>query len=796
LIGMNKKTDFSGFLVFDGGMGTMLQNHGIKIGELPESYNLLYPEIVEKIHAEYVKAGADIITANTFGANKYKLKNSEYSLGEIIRSGVAIAQKAAKDRLVALNIGPIGQLMKPYGSLSFEEAYDVFAEQVRVGSNAGADLILIETMSDVYEAKAAILAAKENSSLPVFCTMTFQQDGRTLTGTDPLTMVNIIQGLGVQALGINCSLGPKEINPLVELVLKYSKVPVITQPNAGLPKVVNGNTVFDISPGEFAEYARIMAGMGVSMFGGCCGTNPHHIKALRKKLSGLKPIKRSVKSITAASSPTNTVLFDGGIKVIGERINPSGKSKLKNALINGDTEYILLEAVKQRDKGAHILDVNVGLPKIDEKVSMVNIIKELQSVIDLPLQIDSVRSDVIEAAVRIYNGKPLINSANGKKSVMEQIFPIAKKYGACVICLTLDEDGIPTKAESRFEIAEKIIEKAREYGINKEDLIIDCLTLTASSQQSQVKETVKALALIKKSLGVKTTLGISNVSFGLPCRGLLNRTFLATALGAGLDAPIIDPLDDEMMAAVNAFNVLWSHDKNAANYIDIYKEKKEKPILISKHLHKNLHQIILNGLKEEAASKTISLLQKTEPMDIIEKYLIPSLNIVGQKYERGEIFLPQLIQSAEAVKKAFQVIKNHISDNKEKIADMCRGKIVLATVRGDIHDIGKNIVKILLENYGFEVIDLGKDVPEEDIVRVVRENRISLVGLSALMTTTVKSMENTINALKEEGLDCKVMVGGAVLNTSYAKMIKADYYGKDALASVKIAKKVFEGVGI
>jgi 5-methyltetrahydrofolate--homocysteine methyltransferase len=792
---MTRKIDFSGFLIFDGGMGTMLQAHAIKIGELPESYNFLHPEIVEKIHDEYVKAGADIITANTFGANRYKLKGFEYGVEEIIENGVEIARRAAKDRLVALDIGPIGQLMKPYGSLSFEEAYNTFAQQVRAGAGAGADLILIETMSDVYEAKAAILAAKENSSLPVFCTMTFQQDGRSLTGTDPLTMVNIIQGLGVQALGINCSLGPKEIMPLVEQVLKYSKVPVITQPNAGLPKVVDGNTVFDISPYEFAEYAGIMAEMGVYVLGGCCGTNPDHIKALRNKLADLKPIKRKVETITAVSSSSNTVIFGEGIKIIGERINPTGKNKLKHALINGDTEYILLEAVKQRDKGAHILDVNTGLPEIDEKALMVNIIKEIQSIVALPLQIDSARSDVIEAAVRIYNGKPLINSANGKKSVMEQIFPIAKKYGACVICLTLDETGIPAKAEERFEIAKKMVEKAQEYGISKEDLIIDCLALTASSQQDQVKETVKALALIKERLGVKTTLGISNVSFGLPNRGLLNRTFLAAALGAGLDAPIMDPLNDDMMATVDAFNVLWNHDKKAAYYIS-HTGKKENLILKLEHSDKDLQNIIINGLKEEASSKTNTLLQEIGPMDIVEKYLIPSLNIVGQKYERRDIFLPQLIQSAETVKKAFQVIKDHMMNNKEENVDMCRGKIVLATVRGDIHDIGKNIVKILLENYGFEVIDLGKDVPEEDIVRVVRENRVSLVGLSALMTTTVKSMENTINALRQEGLDCKVMVGGAVLNDSYAKMIKADYYGKDALASINIAKEVFRDAGI
>ncbi|MDD4570414.1 MAG: dihydropteroate synthase [Tepidanaerobacteraceae bacterium] len=624
----------------------------------------------------------------------------------------------------------------------------------------------------------------------MICTMTFQQDGRTLTGTDPLTMVNIVQGLGVKALGLNCSLGPKEILPLIAEILKYSKVPVMAQPNAGLPKVVDGKTVFDIEPQVFANYAKIMAEKGVTILGGCCGTNSNHIKALKRKLADLKPVQRKVEKITAVSSASETTIIGKGISIVGERINPTGKKNLKKALRNNDTEYILHEAVKQRDAGVHILNVNVGLPDIHEKAVMVNVIKEIQSIVNLPLQIDSSIGDVIEAAVRIYNGKPLINSVNGKQKVMEEIFPIAKKYGACVVCLTLDEGGIPAKAEERLKIAKKIVQKAAEFGIDREDLIIDCLVLTASAQQDQVIETIKALTMVKEKLDVKTTLGISNISYGLPKRELLNRTFLAAALKAGLDAPILNPLDEEMTGIINAFNVLWGNDKNAANYIATYGGLKKKPAL-TEPSKPNLEKMIINGIKEEAASMTKVMLKKLCPANIVDTYLIPSLDIVGRKYEEGEIFLPQLIQSAETVKEAFKVIKNHLAENKDKNMDIIKGKIVLATVRGDIHDIGKNIVKILLENYGFEVIDLGKDVPEEEIVRRVKEDKVALVGLSALMTTTVKSMENTIRVLREEVVDCKIMVGGAVLDDKYAQKIGADYYGKDARESVRIAQEFF-----
>ncbi len=790
---MSKQIDFSNFIVFDGAMGTMLQTYGLKAGELPESYNILHPEIIEKIHGAYLDAGADVITTNTFGANRIKLSKYGYDVGEIVKSGVKIALKAAGKRLVALDIGPIGQLMKPYGTLSFSEAYELFKEQVIAGADAGADLILIETMSDIYEMKAAILAAKENCNLPVAATMTFQQDKRTLTGTDPLTMVNVICGLGVNALGINCSLGPKEILPLIEEVLSYSKIPVIAQPNAGMPKIIDGKTVFNVEPDEFARYAKIMAEKGVTILGGCCGTNPEHIRALSHVLAGLEPVKRQVEPITAASSFSKTVIIGEGITVIGEKLNPTGRKHLKEALKSNDMEYVLRQALAQQDAGAHILNVNAGLPEIDEKAVMINIIRELQSTVSVPLQIDSTDSDVIEAAVRIYNGKPIINSVNGKLKVMEEIFPIAKKYGACVVGLTLDENGIPAKAKDRFKIAENIVKTASKYGIAKEDLIIDCLVIAASAQQDEVREIIKATRLVKERLGVKTILGVSNISFGLPNRTLLNRTFLALALEAGLDAPIIDPTDEEVMGTINAFNVLWGYDKYANNYIAAYAPKDKKPAVkaFSAADVADIEDIIINGLKEEAASKVRAMLKTMSPTQIIDEHLVPSLDIVGRKYEAGEIFLPQLIQSAETAKRAFEVIKHHIIETNGGKAEFSKGKIILATVRGDIHDIGKNIVKILLENYGFEVIDLGKDVPEDEIIHRIKQDNVSLVGLSALMTTTAQNMAQTIKAIREAGLGCKIMVGGAVVNAEFAKSIGADYYGRDAQESVRIAQEFF-----
>ncbi|MGH4050113.1 MAG: homocysteine S-methyltransferase family protein [Clostridium sp.] len=787
---MYKKINFNNFLLFDGAMGTMLHKYGIQRGELPESYNVLHPETIEKIHKEYLDAGCDVITTNTFGANKYKLKNTQYTVEQIVDSAVKIAKKVAGDKLVALDIGPIGQLMEPLGTLSFESAYEVFTQQIKIGARAGADIILIETMSDIYEAKAAILAAKENSNLPVICTMSYQDDGRTLTGTDPITMVNVLQSLGIDALGVNCSLGPNEMLPIITEILKYSSIPVIVQPNAGLPKLSGTEAVYDVCAHEFAQYAKIMAEMGVSILGGCCGTTSDHIKAIKDVLYDLSPLKRNVKKFTAVSSPSLTILLGEEVKIIGERINPTGKKKLKEALKNNNIDYILQEAINQRDAGAHILDVNVGLPEIDEQEVMIRVIKELQSIINLPLQIDSVRPDVIESAVRIYNGKPLINSVNGKDEVMDSIFPIVKKYGTCVIGLTIDEDGIPPTAEGRLKVAEKIIKRAAEFGIDKSDIIIDCLVLTASAQQSEVKETIRAVQLVKNTLGVKTTLGVSNVSFGLPQRGLLNRTFLAAALTVGLDAPILNPLSEDMMTTINAFNVLWNNDIASTKYINIYSSFEGKSVTHNPSTTKDLSTIIIDGMKEEASKTTKELLKTMPAMEVVNTYLIPSLDIVGKKYETGEIFLPQLLQSAETVKKSFEVIKEKMMESTDK--KISKGSIVLATVRGDIHDIGKNIVKILLENYGFDVIDLGKDVHEDVIVNAVRSGNIKLVGLSALMTTTVRSMGETIKALKDNNLDCTILVGGAVLNEEYAKMIGADYYAKDATQTVKFARKLFD----
>ena len=788
---MNHKLNLDGFLIFDGAMGTMLQSYGMKAGELAESYNLERAEVIAGIHRAYIEAGAQVLTTNTFSANRFKLAGTGLDQAAVIRTAVEIARWAAEDNLVALDIGPLGQLMEPYGTLSFDAAYEAFAEQIQVGAAAGADLILIETMSDPYEAKAAILAARENADLPIICTMTFQEDGRTLTGADPLTMVNILQSLGVSALGFNCSLGPKEILPLVQEALKFTRVPVIVQPNAGLPQLIGEETIFQITPADFAAYGREMAAAGVRILGGCCGTTPAHIKALKEVLAEVKPVATKAPRFTAASSATTTVTLGGPVKIIGERINPSGKRRLQKALRQGDLDYLLREAVDQQDHGAHILDLNVGLPEIDEKAVMVKAIKEIQGVVTLPLQIDSVNPEVIEAAARIYNGRPIINSVSGEAKSLAAILPIVKKYGCLVVALTLDEQGIPATAEERLAIAERIVKTAAEYGIPKEDIIVDCLVLTASAQQREVQETIKAVRLVKEKLNVKTTLGVSNVSFGLPARDLLNRTFLAAALAAGLDAPIMNPLDTAMRGTVQAFNVLWDHDRDSKEFIATYSALDEQAPAPPEPERKDLTKIVIAGLKEEAASEVRELLKEEEGLAIVDRYLIPALDRVGEGFEKGELFLPQLIQAAETVKRAVAVIKEDLEKFQTTAAG--KGKIVIATVKGDVHDIGKNIVKILLENYGFEVYDLGKDVPIELIVKKVQQEEAPLVGLSALMTTTVKNMEETITALRRYCPQAKIMVGGAVLNADYAQKIGADFYGKDAREAVKIAESVFCG---
>lgn len=774
----------------DGAMGTMLQDAGLKAGELPEVLNITSAKTIIDIHRKYIVAGANIITTNTFGANEIKLKDTSYTVEEIIASAVENARKSREDEevYIALDIGPIGELLEPMGTLSFEDAYDIFKRQVLAGKEAGADLVLIETMTDLYEAKAAVLAVKENSDLPVFCTMSYEEDGRTFTGCNPLSMIMVLEGLGVDALGINCSLGPKELEPLIEKLIENSKTPIMVQPNAGLPEVVDGKTQFNVSPEEFAVYAERFIDKGVSVIGGCCGTTDKHIKLLTEKIGKREASKIQAKPLVGICTPTKALIVDG-IKVIGERINPTGKKLLKEALKKKDMEYILKEAINQVEAGAEVLDINVGLPEINEVEMMTRAIKDIQSILDVPLQIDSTIPEVIEAGLRVYNGKAIVNSVNGEEKVLDSILPIVKKYGAAVVGLTLDERGIPESAEKRFEIAEYIVKKAEEYGIKREDIYIDCLTLTAAAQQEGVKETLKALTMVKEKLNVKTLLGVSNVSYGLPNRQLINKTFFASALYAGLDLPIIDPLNKDMMDTVRASRVLLNEDVNSIDYLKSYENiEPEKASQSDQSQSNNLSDIIQKGIKEEAKAATIKLLEEIEALELVNQYIIPALDIVGDRYERGDIFLPQLIRTAETVKSSFEIIKERLVE--ESSEDISQGKIVLATVKGDIHDIGKNIVKVLLENYNYEVIDLGKDVSKESILRAAVENDVRLIGLSALMTTTVKSMEETIQILKEENPEFKVMVGGAVLNQEYANMIKADYYAKDAKGAVEIARKV------
>ncbi len=781
-------------LVFDGAMGTMLQKMGLKTGELPELLNIKSPEIVVEIHKKNIEAGAHIITTNTFGVNEIKFKDSEFSVEEIIESAINNVKKAVgdKDVYIALDIGPIGELLEPMGTLSFSEAYNIFKSQVVQGVKSGVDLILIETMTDLYEIKAAILAAKENSDLPIFATMSFEENKRTFTGCSPKAMVMTLQGLGIDALGVNCSLGPKELEPIIDKILSISKIPVMVQANAGLPIIVDGKTKFNIEAKEFAEYGRKFGEKGVRIIGGCCGTTEKHIAKLVESLRDIKVKEINYKPIYGVCTPTNVVEIDQ-VKVIGERINPTGKKLFKDALVKKDIDYILKEAIIQNEAGADILDVNVGLPEIDEEEMMVRVIKEIQSILDIPLQIDSTIPSVIEEGLRAYNGKAIVNSVNGEDKVLDSILPIVKKYGASVVGLTLDENGIPSSGLERFKIAEKIVKRAEEYGIDREDVYIDTLTLTAAAQQEDVRETLKALSLVKEKLNVKTLLGVSNISFGFPDRGLLNKTFLAAALLAGLDLPIIDPLDSDMMDTIIASKVLWNQDKGGEKYLENYqkkgKSKNHKKDKIEK-IEEDLFDVILKGMKEEAREITMKMLENKEPLEIINDYIIPALDLTGKRYESGEIFLPQLIRSAETVKGSFDLIKNELS--QESQVEMSKGKIILATVKGDIHDIGKNIVKVLLENYNYEVIDLGKDVAIETIVESAVSNKVKLIGLSALMTTTVKNMELTIKSLKKTIPNCKVMVGGAVLNQEYANMIKADYYAKDASESVKIAREVLD----
>lgn len=775
------------FVFFDGALGTVLQSKGLELGAIPEILNITNPQMLVEIHKEYISAGADIISTNTFGANRYKLQGSGYTVENIIKAGVANAKAAADgtDVLMALSLGPIGKLLEPAGTLTFDEAYDVYKEQVIAGQDA--DLILLETMTDLSELKAAVLAAKENTSLPILCTMTFEENSRTFTGCGVRNMALTMQGLGVDALGVNCSLGPDQLYPVIKELSKCTSLPIMFQPNAGLPDP--NSSTYDVTAEDFAKSMEEFVPLGVKIFGGCCGTTPEYIRKTRERLSHLKYKKNDCENGSYVCSASGLVKCDRP-RIIGERINPTGKKRFKEALMNNDMGYILSQAIEQVDAGADILDVNVGLPGIDEGKMMVKTIKTLQGITSAPLQIDSTKPKVIEQALRVYTGKAIVNSVNGEEDSLKTILPLVKKYGAMVIGLTLDENGIPESAQGRFDIAEKIVNRAIEVGIAREDIIVDCLTLTASAQQEGVMETIKALKMVKDKLGVKTVLGVSNISFGLPNRELVNQTFLTTALAAGLDFPIINPNIPGMTGAVRAYNVLNNVDKNSAEFIKAYNNvQTEQKTQQRENESNDLQAAVIQGLEQKAADTTKILLESIDAMDIVNNQLIPALDKVGQDFEKGTLFLPQLIQSAQAAQSCFEVIKEHIS--KTSGESVSKGKIVIATVKGDIHDIGKNIVKTLLENYGYTVIDLGKDVPPEDVLNAAVEHKAKLVGLSALMTTTLQSMEDTIKLLHEKKVACEIMVGGAVLTPEYAMKIGADYYCKDAKESVDTAKKVF-----
>lgn len=815
------------FIILDGAMGTEIQKRGLKLGGIPELLNITNPDMIEEIHMSYMEAGSDIVYANTFGANGYKLKNSGYTVEEVIGKGIEIAKKASdkfydktgKRVLVALDLGPIGQLLEPTGSLSFDAAYDYYKEAVVAGK--AADLVVFETQTDLLEVKSAILAAKENSELPIMVTMTFEENLRTFTGCSVASMAVTLSGLGVDAMGVNCSLGPKELIPVVKEMRKYTDIPLIAKANAGLPDPLT-NT-YDVMPEDFATDMMEMVKSGVTVVGGCCGTTPEYIKELKRvidsmDISSVKAELPKYEPICAVCSPIKIVDISEP-RIIGERINPTGKKKFKEALLNNDIDYILNQANEQIEAGAEILDINVGLPGIDEKAMMIRAIKEIQGVVDVPLQIDSTIPEVLEAALRVYAGKPIVNSVNGEEASLETVLPLVKKYGACVVGLTLDENGIPKTAEGRFAIAKKILDRAMELGIPRENVFIDCLTLTASAEQEGVVETLNALNRVKNELGLKTVLGVSNISFGLPNRELVNQAFLTMALWSGLDLPIINPNITAMTGAFRAYKLLRGHDKNSMNFIENYADVTVKTVAVPNGanvnvsaggatvandsapstsgnvsdgnvLHDKLRHAIEKGLKAEGAqiAKDLLAMDGYEPMTLVNEVLIPALDKTGEQFEKGKIFLPQLILSAGVAQSCFEVIKDKMASSDDK--PVSKGKIVLATVKGDIHDIGKNIVKVLLENYGYTVIDLGKDVEYQAVVDAAIEHQAKLVGLSALMTTTLKSMEETIKLLRDNNVDCKVMVGGAVLTPDYAEKIGADYYAKDAKESVDVAKRV------
>ncbi len=784
-----------GPILLDGGMGTMLQARGLKLGEHPELAALEHSDWLLDIHRAYVDAGTQILCANTFGANREKLLRTGRTVEEVIPASIAIAREAAQGKaLVALDLGPIGQLLEPTGTLEFETAVDIFAQQVRAAVSAGADLVMIETMTDLQECRAALLAVKENSSLPVIVSLTYEERGRTFLGHAPACAALTLEGMGADAIGINCSLGPREMPALVEELTRWTTLPISIKPNAGLPDP--GGAGYDITADQFAAAMAGLTELGVKFYGGCCGTTPEYIAKLKAALAGrtIRDIPRNIPA--AVCSPVQAVVIDR-VRVIGERINPTGKKRMKEALLREDIDYMLGQALEQTQAGADILDVNVGLPEIDEAAMMVKVVKALQGVTDAPLQLDSTRPEVLERALRVYCGKAIINSVNGDEEVLEAILPLAKKYGAAVVGLTLDKKGIPKTALDRLDIARKIMNRAMNYGIRKEDVYIDCLTLTVSAEQAAASQTLEALSRVKKELGLKTVLGVSNISFGLPARPLVNQNFLMMAMTRGLDLPILNPNLAAMMAAVRCYHLLMNIDTDARDYIAAYGSATVSTTVTAGAAQaaapsggeRTLEQIVLAGLKGEAGPAARKLLETAAPMEVVDGVLIPALDQVGADFEAGKVFLPQLIQAAGAAQAAFEVIREHLSARPGREEEP-KGTIVLATVKGDIHDIGKNIVKVLLENYGYPVVDLGRDVEPSAVVEAAKKHSAPLVGLSALMTTTLGSMEETIRLLRAEGTPCKVVVGGAVLTPDYAKRIGADFYAKDAKESVDVARQV------
>ena len=776
----------TGYLFLDGAMGTELQAAGLKLGERPELLCFTDPEMVAAIHRRYIEAGSQVIYANTFQANAHKLAGTGYAVPDVVKRALEVAKSAAAgtDTLVAFDCGPIGTLLEPLGTLRFEEAYDIYREMVVAAEEAGADLVVFETFTDLYDMKAAVLAAKENTSLPVLSTMSFEENRRTFTGCTVPSMALTLEGLGVDALGFNCSLGPEEILPLVEELVQWTTLPVVVKPNAGLPDPATNQ--YTITPEEFARLLVPYTKLGVRILGGCCGTSPAFIRAVTEALGSVPPEAPERVRRHGVCCPGQVAELNG-VRVVGERINPTGKKRFQQALRERDLDYILNQGIAQQDAGADILDVNVGLPGIDEAAMMTEVVKAIQSVIPLPLQIDSSDPAAIEAGLRCCNGKAIVNSVNGKQEVLDTVLPIVKKYGAAVVGLTMDENGIPETAQQRFDIAKRILDAAQSYGIPKEDVFIDCLTLTVSAQQEQARETLEAVRRVTQELGLHTMLGVSNISFGLPDRIRITENFLIQAMYCGLDLPILNPNQTQMMDAVASFRVLSGEDKDSAAYIERF-ANAEPAATAAAPAQMDLETAVARGLKAECAQLTAKLLETTDPLDVINDRLIPALDQVGKRYETGAIFLPQLINSANASSEAFEVIKSHILAKGGQ--QVSKGKIILATVQGDIHDIGKNIVKVILENYGYQVIDLGRDVPPERVVETAIQEDVHLVGLSALMTTTVPSMATTIRALHESGHPCKTLVGGAVLTPEYAAEIGADYYARDAKQSADIAKEV------